>query len=164
LLDDVVPQLKSMFNASELKPRIHFYEGREGLLKGLRGTLDCHNGPLLGILAMHDLSQTPGTAAIQDLIAERVRRRLSLRVLRSQSTEVETAWTSSAEELRELRFAPASIDLSMTMYIHDDKVTYLSSRREHYGMVIESQEVAALNRAMFEGLWAISDKELASKK
>ncbi len=164
LLDDVVPQLKSMFNASELKPRIHFYEGMEGIVKALRGTLECHNGPLLGILSMSELNEAPGSAAMNEIIAERVRRAITLRVLRSQSRDVETTWTSSNEELRELRFAPASIDLGMTMYIHDDKVTYLSSRRENYGLVIESQELSALNRAMFEGLWAISDKALAKKK
>ncbi|MFL9925754.1 helix-turn-helix domain-containing protein [Herbaspirillum lusitanum] len=156
LLDDVVPQLKSMFNASELKPRIHFYEGVDGILKALQGTLECHNGPLLGILSMSELNEAPGSAAMAAIIAERVRRGITLRVLRSQSRDIDTTWPSSAEEMRELRYAPASVDLGMTMYIHDDKVTYLSSKRESYGLVIESQELAALNRAMFEGLWAIS--------
>ncbi|MCA1326050.1 TrmB family transcriptional regulator [Herbaspirillum sp. alder98] len=164
LLDDVVPQLKSMFNASELKPRIHFYEGREGIVKALQGTLECHAGPLLGILSMHELNEVPGRDAMAAIIDERVRRGITLRVLRSQSRDVETVWSSSPEDMRELRYAPASIDLGMTMYIHDDKVTYLSSKRENYGLVIESQELAALNRAMFEGLWAISEATPAKKK
>jgi len=164
LLDDVVPQLKSMFNASELKPRIHFYEGVDGILKALKGTLECRSEALLGILSMSELNEAPGSDAMNEIIAERVRRGIPLRVLRSQSRDVDTTWASSVEELRELRYAPASIDLGMTMYIHDDKVTYLSSRRENYGLVIESQELAALNRAMFEGLWTISTTLLPKKK
>jgi len=164
LLDDVVPQLKSMFNASELKPRIHFYEGVDGILKALYGTLDCHSGTLLGILSMHELNEAPGRDAMATIIAERVRRGIGLRVLRSQSRDVETTWPSSEEALRELRYAPPWADLGMTMYIHDDKVTYLSSKRENYGLVIESKELSALNRSMFEGLWSISSKAPAGKK
>jgi len=136
----------------------------DGILKALKGTLECRSEALLGILSMSELNEAPGSDAMNEIIAERVRRGIPLRVLRSQSRDVDTTWASSVEELRELRYAPASIDLGMTMYIHDDKVTYLSSRRENYGLVIESQELAALNRAMFEGLWTISTTLLPKKK
>jgi sugar-specific transcriptional regulator TrmB len=156
VLDELVPELKSMFNATELKPRVRFYEGTDGILKALWETLDCHSGTLLGILSMSELAEVPGKEATAAYIAERVRRGIKLRVLRSQGRETEDIWSSSEAELRELRYAPASVDLGMTMYVHDDKVTYLSSKRENYALVIESHELAALNRALFEGLWMTS--------
>jgi sugar-specific transcriptional regulator TrmB len=156
LLDDLVPELKSLFNASDLKPRIRFHEGSDGIWKALWETLDCRSGPLLGILSMSELLDVPGAAAMAQYIAERKRRGLELRVLRSIRRETENIWPTSDEDLRELRYAPPSVDLGMTMYIHDDKVTYLSSKRENYGMVIESRELAALNRSLFGGLWTIS--------
>jgi sugar-specific transcriptional regulator TrmB len=155
VLDDLVPELKSLFNATELKPRIRFYEGAEGILKALWETLDCRSHTLVGILSMSELMEVPGTAAMSKYIAERKRRGIRLRVLRSAGRETENIWPSSSEELRELRYAPPSVDLGMTMYIHDDKVTYLSSKRENYALVIESRELAALNRSLFEGLWSI---------
>lgn len=99
----------------------------------------------------------PGRDAMAQYIAERVRRGLGLRVLRSPQRETADIWPTSSEELRELRHAPPGIDLGMTMYIHDDKVTYLSSKRENHALVIESRDLAALNRAMFEGLWLTSE-------
>jgi sugar-specific transcriptional regulator TrmB len=156
ILDDLVPELKSMFNATELKPRIRFYEGSEGIWKALWETLDCQSDTLLGILSMSELVEVPGPGAMSTYIAERVRRGKKLRVLRSASRETQDIWPSSNEERRELRYAPPSIDLGMTMYIHDDKVTYLSSKRENYGLVIESRELASLNRSLFEGIWSIS--------
>jgi HTH-type transcriptional regulator, sugar sensing transcriptional regulator len=135
VLDELVPELKSMFNATELKPRVRFYEGTDGIWKALWETLDCHSGTLLGILSMSELAEVPGKEATAAYIVERVRRGIKLRVL---------------------RYAPASVDLGMTMYVHDDKVTYLSSKRENYALVIESHELAALNRALFEGLWMTS--------
>ena len=156
VLDDLVPELKSMFNATELKPRIRFYEGSEGIWKALWETLECRSGTLLGILSMSELAEVPGKDAMAQYIAERVKRGIKLRVLRSAGRETEDIWPSSEQEQRELRYAPPSVDLGMTMYVHDDKVTYLSSKRENYGLVIESHELAALNRALFEGLWITS--------
>jgi HTH-type transcriptional regulator, sugar sensing transcriptional regulator len=156
VLDDLVPELKSMFNATELKPRIRFYEGAEGIWRALWETLECRSGMLLGILSMSELAEVPGQAAMDKYIAERIQRKISLRVLRSPGRETENIWPSSDSELRQLRYAPPTVDLGMTMYIHDDKVTYLSSKRENYALVIESRELSALNKALFEGLWITS--------
>lgn len=35
------------------------------------------------------------------------------------------------------------------MYIDDEKVPYISSRNENYARVIESEEMSAMNRALF---------------
>jgi HTH-type transcriptional regulator, sugar sensing transcriptional regulator len=159
MLDSLVPELKSLFNGAQLKPRIRFYEGAEGIEKVLWETLECRSGTLLGVLSMHELLEVPGLEGMQKYIAERVKRGLRLRVLRSTSRETAPIWPSSEQELRELRYAPNFVELGMTMYICDDTVSYLSSKRENYGLVIESREFSALSRAMFEGLWTISRAE-----
>jgi len=163
MLQGLVPELKSIFNAAEHKPRIRFYEGPEGVQKVLWGTLECRSGTLLGILSMHELLEVPGMEGMDLLIAERVKRGIKLRVLRTRSRDNAAIWPSSSTELRELRYAPPHIDLPMTMYVHDDCVSYVSSKRENYGLVIESHELAALNRALFEGLWAISSSKEATR-
>ncbi len=163
ILDTLVPELRSLFNAAHNKPRIRFYEGAEGIQKVLWETLECQSGTLLGILSMHELLEVPGVKGMQDYIAERVKRGIKLKVLRSASRETGPIWPASAEELRELRFAPDTIDLGMTMYIHDNTVSYVSSKRENYGLVIESREFAELNKGLFHGLWTISKPEDPTK-
>ena len=155
-LNGLVPELRSLFNATTNRPRIRFYEGAEGITRVLWETLECRSGVLLGILSMHELLEIPGTAGMQRYIAERLKRGIHLRVLRSGGRETSKIWPTSKSELREMRYAPPSIDLGMTMYINDETVSYLSSKRENYGLVIESSEFAALMRAMFEGVWTIS--------
>lgn len=155
-LDGLVPELRSLFNATASRPRIRFYEGAEGITRVLWETLECRSGVLLGILSMHELLEIPGTDGMQRYIAERLKRRIRLRVLRSGGRETSKIWASSKSELREMRYAPPSIDLGMTMYINDETVSCLSSKRENYGLVIESAEFSALMRAMFEGVWTIS--------
>lgn len=156
LLDGLVPELRSLFNAATMKPRIRFYEGAEGIRRVLWETLDCRSGTLLGILSMHELLEVPGMEGMQQIIAERVKRGIKLRVLRSKRRETEKIWPTSKSELRELRYVPETIDLGMTMYINDETVSYLSSKRENYGLIIESKEFSALSTALFEGMWTIS--------
>ena len=97
-------------------------------------------------------------------IDERIRRGIKLRVVRSPARDTEAIWPSSQEEDRELRYAPVHLILGMTMYIYDEKVLHISSRNENYALVIESEEMSAMNRALFESLWMIGDMESTPKQ
>jgi hypothetical protein len=108
---------------------------------------------------MHELLEVPGYEGMQAFIAERIKKNIELRVLRSRSHETADIWPSSKAELRSLRFAPDFVDLAMTMFVHDNTVSYLSSKKEHYGLIIQNPEFASLQRSMFEGIWAISEQD-----
>src|SRR5690606_5870630 len=74
----------------------------------------------------------------------------------SFSQDRDTLWPDQEDELREVRYAPEHITLNMSTYVYDDKVVMLSTKRENYGLIIQSQDFASLYAAMFAGLWAIS--------
>lgn len=159
ILDDLVPELRSLYAGPKFKPRVRLYEGVEGIRRALWETLDCHSKHLLGILSMYELLEVPGTDWMQTYIAERIRRGIRLSVLRSPERDTESIWPTSSEEDRELRYAPAHIQLGMTMYVYDATVLYISSKQENYALVIESSELSSMNRALFEGLWTIATPE-----
>lgn len=156
VIGDLLPQLRSIYNRAKSKPEIRFYEGTEGILTVLQDTLTSRSKKLLGILSVHELVETPGLVEFERHVAERVQRGISLRVLRSESRDVANIWPTSAEQLRELRYAPPNVLLSMTTYIYDDKVSFISSKKENYGMIFQSEELARLHESLFEGIWAIS--------
>ncbi len=152
-LNDLVPELRSLFNGHQDKPRIRLYEGIEGIRRSLWETLECHSKLLCGILSMHELLEVPGAEWMEEYIEERIRRGIKLNVIRSRSRETESIWPTSVSHERELRYAPFDVDLGMTMYIYDDKVLYISSKRENYALVIESRELSSMNRTLFNSLW-----------
>lgn len=156
MLDELVPQLRALRGGSASQPRVRLHEGEEGIRRALWATLECRSGILRGILSMHELMEVPGAAWMAQYIAERVRRGIRLQVVRSHSRETRADWPDSRAELRDLRYAPADLDLGMTVYLFDDTVTCISSRRENYALVIESAELAALHRMLFSSLWASS--------
>lgn len=57
---------------------------------------------------------------------------------------------------REIRLAPPDMDFSMGYWIYCDKVAFLSSRRECFGFVVESAELATLLKAQHQAIWKVS--------
>lgn len=129
---------------------------RDGIRTVLDGTLACRSKELLGILSMGDLFNVPGRAAMEDLVRRRIAGGVRLKVLRSRERDVGDIWPTRAADLRELRYVPPGIVFTMTMYVYDDKVAIISSRRENFGMTIESQELAETQRNLFMVLWHAS--------
>jgi hypothetical protein len=105
---------------------------------------------------MAELLESPGRLKMEEFIAKRVEKGIALKVLRSPSNDTDSIWPAATTELRELRHAPSHITLAMTAYVYDDKLAIISSRRENYGLIIQSQDFANLCAALFHGLWAIS--------
>jgi HTH-type transcriptional regulator, sugar sensing transcriptional regulator len=152
----VLPDLHSIHNRSRSKPRIRFFEGEEGISTVLWDTLNCSPGPLRGILSMQELLETPGHLVMRQYIEARVKIGLHFQVIRSHTRDTEAIWPTSTKELRQLRYAPANVSLAMTSYIYNDTVALISSKRELFGILIQSQEFYALQKTLFESLWAIS--------
>ncbi|MEH2471145.1 sugar-specific transcriptional regulator TrmB [Nitrobacteraceae bacterium AZCC 2161] len=157
IIDDLVPELRSLYNGPQYKPRIRLYEGVEGIRRAFRETLDCQSKLLLGVLSMHELLEVPGSEWMAQYIEERIRRGIKLKVVRSSARDSKAIWPSSKKEERELRYAPATFNFGMTMYIYDDKVLHISSRQENYALVIQSEELSAMNRSLFEVLWTVGE-------
>lgn len=155
MLNELVPELRSIYNGNSSRPRTRLYEGREGIERALWETLECRSKMLYAILSMHELREVPGLQWMEGFIAERIRKRIELKVLRSPARETDNIWPTEA--YREVRFAPKGVDLSMSMYINDDTVTYVSSKEENYALIIESRELATLNLNFFNSIWSFSE-------
>jgi len=156
-VETLLPELRSIYARSAVKPRVRFFEGRDGINTVLYDTLECRTRHLDGVLSMTDLLEVPGRVEMEKYVAARIARRIQLRVVRSRAKEAGPAiWPTSARDLRELRYAPAGALFTMTTWTYDEKVSIISSRREHFGMIIESPEFSALMRNLFVVLWNAS--------
>ena len=149
-----LPDLRSIFNRSTVTPRIRLYEGSEGIKTVLYDTLNCRSKVLCGILSMRDLLEVPGRPETERYIAQRIDAGIFLRVVRSREKETANMWQTSASELRDVRYTPPGLVFTMTTWIYDEKVAIVSSRRENFGMTIESEEFARMQQNLFNVLWA----------
>lgn len=156
-VEEMLPELRSLHSHSSVRPRIRFYEGRDGINTVLYDTLRCRSKRLEGILSMTDLFQVPGRPEMEQYVAARIAAGVRLRVVRSREKDVgPDVWRSRAEDLRELRYAPDGAVFTMTTWTYDDKVSIIASRREDFGMIVESEEFAEMMRHLFAALWLAS--------
>jgi sugar-specific transcriptional regulator TrmB len=154
--DQLLPELRSVFNVTKSKPKIYFYEGIEGIKTVFEDTLTAQNKTLLGILSMEDLFNVPGKEYMDDYVKRRIAAGYELRVIRSKPHEVSPAWPSTPAEKRDLRYPPANMVFDMTTYIYDDKVGLISTEKENFGLIIQSEEFSNNMRHLFEALWSVS--------
>lgn len=154
--DSLLPELKSVYNTLKAKPKISFYEGVEGIKTVLEDTILTKDKNLRGVLSVDDLFKIPGRKFMEEYVKHRVETCYALRVIRSKPKEVGETWPTNPKELRVLHYAPAPMVFAMTMYIYDNKVGIISSSKENFGMIIESNEYSQNMGHMFEALWQIS--------
>lgn len=155
-LSEVLPQFASLYGAGEVKPKIRYYPGVEGYRQAYEDSLTTTEKKLVGIFSVQDIWEVLGKEYLDEMIRRRVKKGIALRTVRSNVREKEQPYPSRLGELRELRFAPAGIDFPITTYVYDNKVMILSSKRETFGLIIESQDIATAHRHYFDALWQIS--------
>lgn len=155
-LHDVLPQFASLYSAGEFKPRIRFYPGLEGYKLVYEDSLTTSDKKLFGIFSTQATWEVIGKEAADDMVARRAKKGIALRVIRSKTNEPTNIYPSRLADLRELRWAPVGIDFAVTTYVYDNKVMILSSKKEMFGLIIESADIAAAHRHYFEALWQLS--------
>ncbi|MBI4092765.1 MAG: transcriptional regulator TrmB [Candidatus Kerfeldbacteria bacterium] len=157
--DDLLPELRSVYNVLKAKPKIRYYEGVEGIKTVLDDTLNARDKKLRGILSVVDLFKIPGKTFMDDYVARRIEQKVALRVIRSRQKEVPEYWPTSPQALRELRYTPAQMVFSMTTYVYNNKVGLISSLKENFGMIIESEEFHENMGHSFEALWQMAQPD-----
>lgn len=157
MLGEMLPQLRSLYNAAKGKPSIRFYEGLEGVERALWDSLSATSGVMYCTFAMAEIMEVPGLDRMAVYQEERLARGIDMKVVRSRRHDRQDIWPCSRAERRELRFSPNEIVLGMTMLIYDSRVAIASSKKESYGLIIESEEFSALLKAMFMSIWITSE-------
>ncbi len=155
-LKQLLPELQSIFNVSEVKPRIRFYPGVEGFKTVYADTLTCQEKNMAGIFAMKDFLEIAGRDFLERMVEGRVKRGINLKVIRSQEREVAGLHETSKQEMRDLRYSPLGLVFPISTFVYDNKVIYLSSKKETFGLIIESKDIAQAHKNYFEALWQIS--------
>jgi len=60
------------------------------------------------------------------------------------------------KSLRKVKILPSNIDQTLGYCIYGTKVAFISSERENYGFIVDSQELAQTLKSQFDYFWQIS--------
>jgi len=148
--EDIIPELE-LLHAKQNRPKIRFYEGKDGLEKVYEDTLTSHE-PIRAYATVDDMHK-----ALPNYFPEYYKRRagknISIRAITPKTEMGLERKVFDVEEKREIAFVPADkYYFSPEINIYDNKIM-IASWREKLGIIIESAEIADAMKKIYELSW-----------
>lgn len=151
-LEEVLPELKTLFNLADEKPQVRFFEGKQGLERMQQDFLTCKQKELMGIYNLDDAwAVFPGRN--ESYTKQRLQKKIRTKAI---YTTKEGAIMPARDEkmLREAKFVSLDkLPFTSDITIYDNKVSLAALRGKLVGVIIESTEIANSVRALFSLVW-----------
>jgi sugar-specific transcriptional regulator TrmB len=156
---EVLPQLKSLHNLLEDKPKVMFYEGIEGLKNMQADFLKAREKELLSIHNMDDVSNVFSEEHMKNYREKRVGLGIKIKGIYTRK-DGPLGSKISQSLLRNSLYVPfEKFKFSSDISIYDDKVAIASLKGKLAGVIIENQNIADTLREVFELAWKGALKE-----
>ena len=151
-----LPEFMSIFNLVKSKPRISYFEGPEQVRNIVREEPLCKKEVCYIWPGVDVMDMVGGGRFMTEIDKRRIAAGVRVRTIRFREKDVRFATSAHGPKfLRELRFAPSGLNLTMGMGIYDTgKVSFFSSKKECFGILVESRELEALMRHLWDLYWS----------
>lgn len=157
LVKKMLPEFNSLYNLSQTKPRIRFYEGRPGYISICEDSLQRSSDEILFIGNLDNLHEVVTTEWDNTVyIPTRVRTNKPIRIITLESEPMKNLQKKDKEQLREIRFLPGKQNFDASMFIYGDTISIISSEKELMGLIIDSKPIAQMAKSMFEFIWPVA--------
>lgn len=157
IVQTVLPELEAIHNVIASKPKILFYEGWEGAKKIYEdGLHSLHSGEeLLNYTGFSDYFNYMPREYAEEYITRRVKKKIHIRIIAPVSPYAREFQDRAPKELRKIKVVPAKQwNFSGDLHIYKNKVGIISFRDNFMSVLIESKEIADMQRMAFEVMWS----------
>jgi len=151
-LQENMPELQAVHQASAIRPKVRTYEGTQGLLAIWRDILSDSQEVLLW--TNQETENNVFSEKYHSLfIAERVKKKISMRVLAVDNKKGKQLIKQDIQQIRETKLLPKDVFFSAETYIYGNKVATLDYNKDIIGVIIESDQIVQSHRSVFEMTW-----------
>jgi sugar-specific transcriptional regulator TrmB len=148
---DILPELMAMQNSIEDKPKVSFFEGKEGINLVDNDMLKATSEILA--FTTPRFVKTEEARAGKEYIKKRVKSGIRVRAIGEVSSELEALKQKDKKELRQTRMLPVeSYSSEVEIGIYDNKV-FVSNYKKEFGLIIEDKDISSTLRKIFEIVW-----------
>ncbi|MBI2109036.1 MAG: hypothetical protein HYT93_02530 [Parcubacteria group bacterium] len=159
-LEKLLPDLKKIFEHAGVRPRVRFFEGKEGLLTIREEMLKAKNKEWF-IIYSHDalsavFSDKERDAYSKKRIANNIHSKIIYTNKEGKFTNEDIKLT---QKLTERKYFPQEkLNLSSDMIIFDNKVVLMALKEKLFGVIIESDEITKSMKSVFAVVWEVGEK------
>lgn len=154
-ITNLLPELKAIFNFSKDKPRIRFFEGKEGVKQIYMDTL-YNNNEVLAFLSIKKFDPGLLKELYKEYVPQRIKKNIKAYVIAPAEPKTVGYQERDKKELRETKLVnPKDYPFSIEIDIYSqNKVAFMSySSKEMFGVIIESKEVYSTMKYIFKLVW-----------
>lgn len=159
-LTSLLPELETLYQAAGVTPtRVSYYRHHSELKILLYQPFHDRVKTIDYLWARDIMQKVFGKTVLDDYKKRRETAKIMARIIHPRTVDTKPIDpTEDRQRFRERRFAPAQLLYSASVTIFGHKVAFISSRRENFGVLIESAEFAQACRVLYEGLWQIAEQ------
>lgn len=155
-VEKILPDVRSIFSVINTKPKITVLEGFAGMKeiyddfmrstpKG--GTIHCYAGT-------RDLFKYMPEDFLYSYMDIRLRKNIFMKIISGHSAITTRIKAAEKKELREVKVSTSKdFDFTGETIIYADKVAFISYKENYLCTLIESKEIAMMQRAIFNLAW-----------
>lgn len=154
-LEKILPEISNMNGHKVSKPKVHYYQGTEGLKEIYEDTL---NFPNTEILAIGDYNYYfPANNQefrnwIDNYIQRRAAKNIFYNVIANKSSNSDIAFYNRKPEKRKMKILHGVL-LPVEISIYSNKVALLYTHTDTFGVVIEDENIAGSFKNLHCALW-----------
>ncbi len=150
-LERVLPDLEKLFTHAGERPRVRFFDGKEGIRTMREEFLKVKSKELFVIFSQDVLEGVFGKEELTTYSQRRAEAGIHSRAIYTHSGG---KFKDTHPSLTERRFIPENkLSLETDIIIFDNKIALTALRGKLFGVIIESKEIAKSIRSVFEILW-----------
>jgi HTH-type transcriptional regulator, sugar sensing transcriptional regulator len=153
-LKRIMPELLSIANALDKKPKIRFFEGTEGIKEVYKDTLKYPSGELLAWVSDEAVTVFDKYFLEEYYLPKRIEKKIWVRAIGPESTEMQNYKNLDEKSLRKTKIISANqfpIEVEINLY-GKNKIAIMSFS-EKIGLIIESQKIYTTLKSIFEMNW-----------
>lgn len=149
-LESLMPSLMAVYNRSQTKPQVTFYEGIEGIKEALADIITVSK-PMIG-WADFSFRQSILGNFFSTFATERARRNITYQAITRDTPEARSWGERNTGHLRSFKYIQSDPFNTETV-VYGNHVMFLSYQKNAFAVVIEDQNVAATLRIAWQQLW-----------
>ncbi len=160
MLESILPDLRDLYLGGTHRTRIHFYEGRAGVMAIRAELLNVRSKEYFYFGSVQEMLKLSSPEEEEEFVKERMRRGIWSWSIRNRMREVPFEYMKPGEHnFRHVRYFPRPMSDSVSgLYIYDDKIAIGSALKENYSIIIESRELFTLMKALWQCIWDIAEE------
>jgi HTH-type transcriptional regulator, sugar sensing transcriptional regulator len=158
--EKILATLKNKYSKDIITPRFLYFEGVEGLKNIFRDGLMYRDIATQSFWPIKDMLDSLGPEFFIGFNKKRIQRGIRLQIIWPENERVSFERYPflgvGKKHLRDIRISPKGISCTMGYWAYENKVAFISSKKESFGFIVESRELRQMMKTQFDILWKMS--------